>query len=210
MSRIASHVYAIERHEILTRRAIERLERLGYDNVKLRTGDGTHGWPDAAPFDAILAAAGGPAIPQTLKDQLEIGGRLVMPVGEIQGEQRLVKVTRRDANHFEEEDLGGVRFVPLIGEHGWIDDRRARAEPRSFREPVRQPAIAEMIREAAEPLPDFDDPAFAAFDRFADARAVLLGEASHGTSDSGRTPTGRSVATRLWPDGLEVMLAPPA
>jgi protein-L-isoaspartate(D-aspartate) O-methyltransferase len=184
ISRIAEHVYAIERHEILTERAVERLRRLGYDNVRVRTADGTHGWPDAAPFDAILAAAGGPAIPQTLKDQLEIGGRLVMPVGEDQREQRLVKVTRKDATHFEEEDLGGVMFVPLIGEHGWAEDRRARPEPRSFREPVREAPIAELIRGAAEPLPDFDDPAFGAlFDRFASARVVLLGEASHGTSE---------------------------
>jgi protein-L-isoaspartate(D-aspartate) O-methyltransferase len=184
MSRIAERVYAIERHETLTQRAVERLERLGYDNLEVRTGDGTHGWPDAAPFDAILAAAGGPAIPQALKDQLEIGGRLVMPVGETQGEQRLVKITRRDGTHFEEEDLGGVRFVPLIGEHGWSEDRHPRPEPRTFREPVRQPSISELIRQAAEPLPDFDDPAFgAAFDRFADARVVLLGEASHGTSE---------------------------
>ncbi|HEX4741562.1 MAG TPA: protein-L-isoaspartate(D-aspartate) O-methyltransferase, partial [Caulobacteraceae bacterium] len=186
MSRIAAQVYTIERHGILTQRAVERLERLGYDNVEVRTGDGTHGWSDAAPFDAILAAAGGPAIPQILKDQLEIGGRLVMPVGETQREQRLVKVTRKDATHFEEEDLGGVMFVPLIGEHGWAEDRRPHAppEPRSFREPAPRRSTAELIGEAAEPLPDCDDAAFgAAFDRFAEARVVLLGEASHGTSE---------------------------
>jgi erythromycin esterase-like protein len=131
-----------------------------------------------------LVAAGGPAIPQALKDQLEIGGRLVMPVGEVQSGQRLVKVTRKNATHFEEEDLGGVMFVPLIGEHGWAEERRSPPEPRSFREPVRQPAISELIREAAEPLPDLDDPAFGAlFDRFAAARVVLLGEASHGTAE---------------------------
>jgi protein-L-isoaspartate(D-aspartate) O-methyltransferase len=186
MSRIAKRFYAIERHETLTQCATERLERLGYDNVELLTGDGTRGWPDAAPFDAILAAAGGPAIPQTLKDQLEIGGRLVMPVGETQREQRLVKVVRKDATHFEEEDLGGVMFVPLIGDHGWAVDTgpARRAETRSFREPVPEPSIADLIRVAAEPLPDLDDPAFGAlFDRFAAARVVLLGEASHGTSE---------------------------
>jgi protein-L-isoaspartate(D-aspartate) O-methyltransferase len=183
ISRIAERVYAIERHDALTRLAAERLTRLGYDNVEIRTGDGTRGWPEEAPFDAILAAAGGPAIPQTLKDQLDIGGRLVMPVGETQREQRLVKVTRTDATHFEEEDLGGVMFVPLIGEHGWAETRRP-TEPRSFREPVRETPISELIRSAAEPLPDFDDPAFAAaFDRFAKSRVVLLGEASHGTSE---------------------------
>ncbi|CAN7326733.1 protein-L-isoaspartate(D-aspartate) O-methyltransferase [Phenylobacterium sp. LjRoot225] len=185
MSRIAERVYGVERHELLARLAAERLERLGYDNVEVRTGDGTKGWPEAAPFDAILVAAGGPAIPQILKDQLTIGGRLVMPVGESQREQQLVKVTRVDATRFKEEDLGGVMFVPLIGEHGWTDDARARrpTEPRSF-EPAPAPSIAGLIRAAAEPLPALDDPAFGVlFDRFADARVVLLGEASHGTSE---------------------------
>lgn len=186
MSRIAAHVYAVERHEALSRAAAERMRRLGYDNVEVRTGDGTLGWPEAAPFDAILVAAGGPAIPETLKDQLDIGGRLVVPLGETQQEQRLVKVTRTAATHFEEEDLGAVTFVPLIGQHGWAEDVRARRppEPRSFREPAPQPPIAELIRAAAEPLPALDDPRFGAlFDRFADARVVLLGEASHGTSE---------------------------
>ncbi|HWE45116.1 MAG TPA: protein-L-isoaspartate(D-aspartate) O-methyltransferase [Caulobacteraceae bacterium] len=186
LSRIADRVYAIERHDQLTRSAVQRMRRLGYDNVQIKTGDGTLGWVEAAPFDAVLVAAGGPSIPQALKDQLDIGGRLVMPVGASQREQRLVRVTRTDASHFEEEDLGGVMFVPLIGEHGWTDEAHARrpAEARSFRAPVRAPAIPQLIREAAEPLPDLDDPAFGAlFDRFADARVVLLGEASHGTSE---------------------------
>jgi len=186
LGQIAERVYAIERHETLSRLAAERMRRLGYDNVEVHTGDGTRGWPEAAPFDAIVVAAGGPAIPQTLKDQLDIGGRLVLPVGETQREQRLVKVTRTSATHFEEEDLGGVMFVPLIGEHGWAEDTRPRrpAEARSFREPAPAESIPELIRAAAEPLPDIDDPAFGAlFDRFADARVVLLGEASHGTSE---------------------------
>ena len=190
ISRIADRVYAIERHDELTVLAASRLQRLGYDNVELRTGDGTHGWLEAAPFDAILAAAGGPAIPQVLKDQLDIGGRLVMPVGETQRDQRLIKVTRISATHFEEEDLGGVMFVPLIGEHGWSRDEqehlrsRRAPEPRSFREPMPEPSISDQIATAAEPLPDIDDPAFGhMIDRFAKARVVLLGEASHGTSE---------------------------
>jgi protein-L-isoaspartate(D-aspartate) O-methyltransferase len=185
LSRIAAEVYAIERHAALTSLAKDRLQQLGYDNVRLETGDGSRGWPDAAPFDAILVAAGGPAIPQALKDQLEIGGRLVMPVGEARDDQRLIKVTRLDANHFEEDDLGPVRFVPLVGEHGWAEqaDRRP-AEPRSFAEPARELSLPELIRQAAEPLPEPEDEAFGAvFDRFADARVVLLGEASHGTSE---------------------------
>lgn len=187
MSRIADRVFAIERHDELTEQARARLTRLGYDNVELRTGDGTRGWPEAGPFDAILAAAGGPAIPQALKDQLDLGGRLVMPVGESQGEQRLVRVTRTSASHYEEDDLGGVRFVPLIGEQGWpepTDPPLRSAEPRSFREVEPEASIPSLIRAAAEPLPDLDDPAFGAlFDRFADAKVVLLGEATHGTSE---------------------------
>jgi protein-L-isoaspartate(D-aspartate) O-methyltransferase len=186
IGRIAARVYAIERHEPLAKLAAERMRRLGYGNVEIRVGDGTKGWPEAAPFDAILVAAGGPAIPQTLKDQLDIGGRLVMPVGESQRDQRLVKITRTDASHFDEEDLGAVMFVPLIGEHGWAADERPRrpAETRSFREQAPARSVPELIRSAAEPLPNLDDPAFGAlFDRFAGARVVLLGEASHGTSE---------------------------
>lgn len=186
LSRIADRVYAIERHEELSQQARDRLQHLGYDNVEIRTGDGTHGWPDQAPFDAILAAAGGPAIPQGLKEQLDIGGRLVMPVGETQDEQRLVKVTRINATHFDEEDLGAVRFVPLIGEHGWADEAAARRapEPRAFRKPATPVPLPALIARAAEPLPEIEDPAFGAlFDRFAGARVVLLGESSHGTSE---------------------------
>lgn len=184
MSRIAGQVFTIERHADLTDLARRRLRTLGYDNVELRTGDGTRGWPEAGPFDAILAAAGGPAIPQALKEQLDLGGRLVMPIGASGDEQRLVRITRTAGRHFEEDDLGGVRFVPLIGEQGWPDAETARRgpEPRSFR-PVDAP-IATLIRDAAEPLPAIDDPGFGAlFDRFANARVVLLGEASHGTAE---------------------------
>jgi protein-L-isoaspartate(D-aspartate) O-methyltransferase len=82
MSRIAGHVYAVERHAELAELARERMARLGYDNVEIRVGDGTAGWAEAAPFNAILVAAGGPAVPPPLKEQLAIGGRLVIPVGE--------------------------------------------------------------------------------------------------------------------------------
>jgi protein-L-isoaspartate(D-aspartate) O-methyltransferase len=184
ISRIADQVVAIERHPQLADAAAARLRRLGFDNVEVHAGDGTHGWPSAAPFDAIIVAAGGPAIPQPLKEQLEIGGRLVMPVGEELDQQRLVKVSRTSATHFVEEDLGGVMFVPLIGAHGWSDQTARRpGEQRSFRPAVDRP-IPELIREAAEPLAPLDDPEFGAlFDRFAKARVVLLGEASHGTSE---------------------------
>lgn len=186
-SRIAGRVYAIERHDALAKLAANRLGRLGYDNVEVRTGDGTRGWPEAAPFDAILVAAGGPRAPEALKAQLKVGGRMVIPVGESRTEQRLIRVTRTGLTGFEEEDLGAVTFVPLIGEQGWIEGgpaERRPAEPRSFRQPPADHPIARQIRAAAEPLPDFDDPGFGRlFDRFAGAKVVLLGEASHGTSE---------------------------
>jgi protein-L-isoaspartate(D-aspartate) O-methyltransferase len=187
MSRIAGQVHAIERLAELTTQARERLDRLGYGNVELRTGDGTRGWPEAAPFDAILTAAGGPSVPETLKSQLVVGGRLVMPVGDTQRDQRLVKVTRTGPASYEEQDLGGVSFVPLIGEHGWTGDDdppRRSPDPRPARQTRPPSGLPDLIREAAEPLPDLQSPDFGRlFDRFAQARVVLLGEASHGTSE---------------------------
>ena len=173
MGRIAAEVIAVERHRALVELARARMARLGFDNVRIVEGDGTGGLPDEAPFEAILCAASGSHVPQALLDQLSVGGILVMPLGEPNAVQSLVKVTRRGEKEFGQEDLGPVRFVPLIGVHGWADP--GGSEPMS---------AAERIAAAAEPLPELDDPAFAdAFERFADARVVLLGEASHGTSE---------------------------
>lgn len=125
MSRIAARVHAIELHEALARKARETLARLGYDTIEIRTGDGTLGWPDAAPFDAIIVSAAGPEAPEPLKSQLAVGGALVIPVGP-PGAQRLVKITRVSETGFHREDLGAVAFVPLIGKHGWADDEMRR------------------------------------------------------------------------------------
>jgi protein-L-isoaspartate(D-aspartate) O-methyltransferase len=183
MGRIAARVYAIERHSSLGEAARRRFASLGYDNIELRIGDGSKGWPDAAPFDAVLVAAGGPAPPQALKDQLAVGGRLVIPVGDDRRTQQLLKITRTGDTDYESENLGMVRFVPLIGEEGWAEDGRRTATNHVPGHSRRQ-TLPEMIREAAEPLPPFDDPAFGQmFDRFAARRLVLLGEASHGTSE---------------------------
>jgi len=122
ISRIAERVIAIERKPELVAVARERLQRLGYDNVVVVEGDGTRGWPEEAPFDAILAAASGSHVPPPLVEQLAPGGRLVMPIGEPGGIQHLVEVTRHPDGLLQQSDLGEVRFVPLIGEEGWRDD----------------------------------------------------------------------------------------
>lgn len=121
MGRIAARVIAIERHSTLADLATDRMRRLGYGNVKIVHGDGSAGWPEAAPFDAILAAASGCHVPQTLLDQLRVGGRLVMPVGGTHEIQDLVRVIRVNSDMFERESLCPVRFVPLIGAAGWMD-----------------------------------------------------------------------------------------
>jgi len=217
-ARIVRKVFTVERHASLADAARERLARLGCDNVEVSAGDGSRGLADEAPFDVILVAAVGPRVPPVLKQQLAIGGRLVMPVGEAGGEQRLVRVVRSSQDRFDEDDLGPVTFVPLIGEAGWPDAESARRprEPRSFR-PPRQASVPELIRAAAEPLPELDDARFAApFDRFAAARVVLLGECSHGSSEFYRARAAitrrlvethgfRIVAAEAdWPDAASV------
>jgi len=119
IGQIAGKVIGIERQHVLVESARERLKRLGYDNVEVVEGDGTRGWPDAAPFDAILAAASGSHVPEALVAQLAPGGRLVMPIGEPGWVQELVKVTKEDNGVLRRESLCSVRFVPLIGEEGW-------------------------------------------------------------------------------------------
>jgi protein-L-isoaspartate(D-aspartate) O-methyltransferase len=121
ISRIARRVIAIERQHDLVDVAGERLRRLGFDNVRIVEGDGTRGCPEEAPFDAILAAASGSHVPRPLIEQLAPGGRIVMPVGDPGWVQELVKVTKQEDGILREENLGGVRFVPLIGEEGWKD-----------------------------------------------------------------------------------------
>jgi protein-L-isoaspartate(D-aspartate) O-methyltransferase len=121
ISRVAERVIGIERQPDLVEVSRERLQRLGYDNVEIVEGDGTTGWCEEAPYDAILAAASGSHVPKTLIDQLAPNGRLVMPVGSPGWVQELVKVTKQEDGTLRQENLGGVRFVPLIGEEGWRD-----------------------------------------------------------------------------------------
>jgi len=121
MSRMADMVIGIERQRDLVQVARERLDRLGFSNVIIVEGDGTRGCPEEAPFDAILAAASGSHVPKPLVDQLAPGGRLVMPIGNPNWVQHLVKVTKAEDGRLQQSDLGEVRFVPLIGEEGWRD-----------------------------------------------------------------------------------------
>jgi protein-L-isoaspartate(D-aspartate) O-methyltransferase len=125
LGRVAREVYTVERFPDLARLAGRRLERLGFRNVVVRLGDGTLGWPDFAPFDGIVVAAGGPEVPPSLFEQLEVsgrGGRLVIPVGPSPERQSLVRVTRLPGGRYRREELGGVRFVPLVGAEGWPDE----------------------------------------------------------------------------------------
>jgi protein-L-isoaspartate(D-aspartate) O-methyltransferase len=119
IGQIAGTVISVERQHDLVELARGRLATLGYDNVRVVEGDGTRGCAEEAPFDAILAAASGSHVPQSLIDQLGDGGRLVMPVGEPGWVQKLVKVSMGPVGKLISEDLGGVRFVPLIGDEGW-------------------------------------------------------------------------------------------
>ncbi len=118
LSHLAGKIYSIERVENLAVQAQEKLDLFNIRNVTLKCGDGTNGWEIYAPFDGILVAAGSPFLPQPLLDQLTIGGKLVIPIGEDVKSQKLFRVTRTK-DGFQTEDFGKCAFVPLIGEHGW-------------------------------------------------------------------------------------------
>ena len=119
LGEIAGRVTTVERIAALAEAAAARLAELGYRNVDVHQGDGSRGWPQAAPYDAIVVAAAGPQVPDSLKAQLKIGGRLVMPVGADQHAQQLVRLTRLGEADFKCDHFGDVRFVPLLGAEGW-------------------------------------------------------------------------------------------
>ncbi len=188
LAHIAKDVYTVERYGQLATKAADTLSHLGYGNVHVLHGDGTLGWPEHAPYDAIVVAAGGPSVPEALKAQLKVGGRLVIPVGADRGLQELVRVTRRSQHDYQQEDLADVRFVPLVGAEGWAperpDDIPPPAPPPRRRSRDADLELVESIRAACEPFQDIEtvdlNPLLA---RIGDARVVLLGEASHGTSE---------------------------
>lgn len=119
LAEIAGKVYTIERIEELALKARKVLEELDYKNVEVKIGDGSLGWAEEAPYDAILVSAAAPYIPEKLIEQLAVGGRLVIPVGNRNGIQQLKKIKKKYSGKIREESLEYVRFVPLLGEDSW-------------------------------------------------------------------------------------------
>lgn len=187
LSRLAREVYTTERLTVLASSARARLMSLGYSNVFVQRSDGTLGWSEHAPYDAIAVAAAGPNIPQTLISQLAPGGRLVMPIG-AKDRQQLVRVTLQEDGELSKESLGSVRFVPLLGAEGWPEQNLVQT-------PHAQKAASEVVEHVAkrgssglravvQPLRSVDDPDLTQMiERIGDARIVLLGESTHGTSE---------------------------
>lgn len=120
LASLARKVFAIERLANLATEAERRLRELGFRNVTIKAADCTAGWDLYHPYDAMLVAAGGPAIPDPLVRQLKVGGRLIIPIGDSQRAQNLIRVTRT-ATGYTQENFGPCAFVPLIGEHGWSE-----------------------------------------------------------------------------------------
>ena len=119
LAEIGAEIYSVERIKPLYIKALNRLTKLRYFNVKLKLDDGTLGWPEFAPFDRIIVTAGGPKLPSTLLKQLKDPGVLVIPIGNIQRKQRLIKIIKNQGKYFK-KDLGPVQFVELVGKYGWI------------------------------------------------------------------------------------------
>ena len=184
LARIAERVYSVERISELAGLAGRAMRDEGIDNVEIRVGDGSRGWPEAAPFDAIMVAAAAPVVPESLKRQLAVGGRLVMPVGEDEEVQELVCVTRLTEDTYDSRDLADVSFVPLLGEEGRqsSEPRRRRASWQQGLDPDRR--LAGRISANAERFESAEElPLEHLLSRIGDRRIVLLGEASHGTSE---------------------------
>lgn len=118
LSELAAEVYAVERLEPLYQRGSKIIADLGFSNIHLKLADGTLGWPEKAPFEAIIVAAGGPKIPEPLIDQLAPGGRLIIPVGPTELSQKLTLVTKKPQG-LSQKPVADCRFVALVGRHGW-------------------------------------------------------------------------------------------
>jgi protein-L-isoaspartate(D-aspartate) O-methyltransferase len=177
LAQIAKDVYTVERIGQLAEKSAATLARLGYSNVHVLHADGTLGWPEHAPYEAIVVAAGGPEVPESLKAQLQIGGRLVIPVGADRRLQELVRVTRVSEHEYTTEELADVRFVPLVGAEGWTPQGH-----RAFK--ALDGTLAQALAKASTKFTTIDSVDLEPMlQRIGDARIVLLGEATHGTSE---------------------------
>lgn len=188
MSLLAKEVIAIERFPSLASLAQARLEAIHRTNVTVRQGDGTLGASDRAPFDAIIVSAGAPEVPPSLLTQLALGGRLVIPVGHDVRSQELIVIEKSGEHRFDRRSLGHVQFVPLVGTEGWASDGAAVAPRRAsldLRVGTRDRAkIARIVADACEPFGDVRHaPLDALLARIGQARVVLIGESTHGTSE---------------------------
>ncbi len=164
LAELAGRLDSIERLDELAYRAAGNLRAQGYGDVTVHIADGTLGWPANAPYDVIVAAASAPDVPTAWREQLAVGGRLVMPVGGLHANQRLVRITRLNHYEYAEEDLGGVSFVPLIGQQGWpvndilaqmaiVGEPPARANVAGPGDPAGEPASAAPGGSAPAPAP---------------------------------------------------------
>lgn len=151
LSEIALDVYTVERIRKLADQAKAALKAADCFNVHVLYGDGTRGWPEHAPYDAIVVAAGGPQVPEALKQQLKIGGRLVIPVGTTRTNQELVRGTRISETKFKTEEIADVRFVPLLGDEGWMESTNLKEVTSSKKLPIRvskdDPLLSKLISE---------------------------------------------------------------
>lgn len=219
LGEIAGEVYTVERIGRLAEKAASVLADLGYSNVHVLHGDGTLGWKEHAPYDAIIVSAGGPDVPDSLRDQLKVGGRLVIPVGFHPHIQELVRVTRVSEERFESEDIADVRFVPLVGEEGWAPAPTEAVPPQRVIERPRSAdaELAKIIAACCEPFEDIDSTDLGPLlDRIDDARVVLLGEETHGSAEfyRMRARISRELITRKnfsfvaiegdWPDAARI------
>jgi len=187
LSRIAGDVFTIERVGELAQRAASNLKKSDCERVHVRHADGTEGWVEEATFDAILVSAGAPDVPTSLMRQLSVGGRMVIPIGKNPRAQELIRITRITEDDFQREDIADVRFVPLIGKEGWEseDDGWQAHPPRVIqtRPPV-SISLPGLIAKNAYVFSDLKDADLESLERrIGDSRVVLMGEATHGTSE---------------------------
>lgn len=220
LAEIAGEVFTVERIGQLAERAAVNLADAGYTNVHVRHADGTEGWADHAPFDAILVSAGGPDVPKSLLHQLKIGAHMVIPVGSDPRAQELIRVTRLDDDEYEREDIADVRFVPLIGKEGW-ESKDSDWETRPPRVVQTRPAVSistpGLVARHAESFIELEKADLEPLlHRIGNARVVLIGEATHGTSEFYRMRA--RITQRLiedkgfniialeadWPDGARI------